>query len=636
MEPPEEAQKPQRKTPQGSLAETLDSHDITERKRREEALRASEEKYRSLFESIDEGFCLIEVIYDEHGAIADLVFREVNPAFEGQTGLSNVVDKTVGELLPSFEPYWIDIYSRVARTGESLRTENYVQDVGRWYDVYFLRVGGEESHLVAVVFSDITEHKQARSELQRAYERFSLAERATNGFVYEWNPRDGIHYRSEGFERMLGYRPEEIPPTWAAWARLVYPGDWEVVTDAEELAYLDALPGDTLEHEYRVRHRDGHYLTVAEHTVIERDEVGHVVRLIGQIQDITERLQTEEARQRAQSELEQRVAERTRELDNANKELRRLSQRILEVQEGERRIIARELHDEIGQQLTGVKMLLETLEESVQDGGGSSSPKGADSSLDRSLYAPSLSEISAAVATTLERVRDLSLDLRPAVLDSLGLLPALQWLFERYTRLTGVTVDFSVDGLDHRLPARFEAGIYRIIQEALTNVSRHAGVTEVIVQIYVTEEDLSLYVVDAGAGFDIEEALVVGGSTGLAGMRERADLLAGTLTIDSIAGEGTTIHAKFPVMRAIEMEAAHETDEDFAYMGWQTPEDDSARHQARDDLRDRARDKYRDASRDARRDTLRDALRDMTRDATRDAARDAMRDQQREREDGKP
>jgi PAS domain S-box-containing protein len=352
------------------------------------------------------------------------------------------------------------------------------------------------------------------------------------------------------------------------------------------------------------------------------------------VRDSTERRRIVAERTRELDHANRELDHANRELDHANKELRRLSHRILETQESERRLIARELHDEIGQQLTGVKMLLDTLEESIQDGSGSSNPKGADVALDKPLFAPSLSEISAAVATTLERVRDLSLDLRPAVLDSMGLLPALQWQFERYTRLTGMRVDFSADGLDHRLPTRVEAGVYRLIQEALTNVSRHAGAAEVTVQIYVTEETLSLYVVDAGVGFDVEEALAAGGSTGLAGMRERADLLGGTLAIDSLLGEGTTIHADFSITRVFEMDAAHETDEDFAYEGWQTPPDDAARHRARDELRDRARDKYRDAARDARRDTQRDILRDMTRDAARDAA--IMHDQQLVRREEEP
>jgi PAS domain S-box-containing protein len=497
---------------------------------------------------------------------------------------------------------------------------------------------GETITGAVVFFRDITERRQREEAMQRANERFQIAERATNGFVYEWNSHDGIIFRSAGFERILGFRPEEIPPTWAAWAQLVYPGDWQAVTDAEEQAYLDALPGETLENEYRVRHRDGHYLTVAEYAVIERDQAGHVVRLIGQIQDITERKRAEEELRRAHDELERRVAERTRELDGANNELRRLSQRILEVQESERRLIARELHDEIGQHLTGVKMLLDALEESIQDGSGSPGAKRVDVSSDRSVYASSMSEISAAVATILERVRDLSLDLRPAVLDSLGLLPALQWQFERYTRLTGVQVEFSADGLDHRLPARLEAAVYRLIQEALTNVARHAGVAAVTVQVYMSVETLSLYVVDAGVGFDVGEALAVGGSTGLAGMRERAALLGGTLTINSLPGEGTTIQADFSIPWAIEEETLRAIEEVEAYEGWRGPQDDAARHRARDELRDRERDQWRDAARDAMRDTTRDALRDVTRDMPRDAQSDALDNQQarRQQEEGSP
>jgi PAS domain S-box-containing protein len=218
------------------------------------------------------------------------------------------------------------------------------------------------------VLRDVTERRQAERALQRAHERFQLAERAANGFVYEWDVRAGQLYRSAGVERLLGYRPEEIPPTWEAWAQLVYPGDWQATTDAEELAYLEALPAETLETAYRLRHRDGHYLTVADYALLERDAAGHIVRLIGQTHDITQRKRAEEALRRSHVELEQRVAERTHDLDMANRSLRRLSQRILEIQEGERRLIARELHDEVGQQLTGAKMLLDSLEEQLHEG----------------------------------------------------------------------------------------------------------------------------------------------------------------------------------------------------------------------------------------------------------------------------
>jgi hypothetical protein len=224
--------------------------------------------------------------------------------------------------------------------------------------------------------------------------------------------------------------------------------------------------------------------------------------------------------------------------------------------------------------------------------------------------------------------------LRPAILDSLGLLPALEWQIERYTNQTGVQVDFSAEGLDHRLPTHLEAGVYRLIQEALTNVARYAGVSAVIVQIYVSEETLSLYVVDEGAGFDVEEALDAGVSTGLAGMRERAHLLGGTLTIDSIPGEGTTIHARLSITQAIELESAQDSEQEREDAGGRTTERDAARDKARDHQRDLARDSWRDRARDAKRDTTRDALRDPTRDGiyARLREREQREREQRERE----
>jgi len=138
----------------GGLLATV--RDVTERKRTEEALRESEQKYSAAFDSMDEGFCVMELVCDEDGEIVDLIFRETNSAFERNTGLSEVVGRRVGELLPAFESHWIETYSRVARTGEAVRTENYVRDVDRWYSVHFSLVGEVGSRHVAVLFDDIT------------------------------------------------------------------------------------------------------------------------------------------------------------------------------------------------------------------------------------------------------------------------------------------------------------------------------------------------------------------------------------------------------------------------------------------------------------------------------------------------
>ncbi|MHB0967283.1 MAG: sensor histidine kinase [Bellilinea sp.] len=205
--------------------------------------------------------------------------------------------------------------------------------------------------------------------------------------------------------------------------------------------------------------------------------------------------------------------------------LQALSHRLVEIQEAERRKIALELHDEIGQLLTGLKLQLDTGAEN-----------GAAQTKTRAL-----------ADDLIQKVRNLSLDLRPTMLDDLGLLPALLWHFDRFTSLTGVKVNFSQSGLpDNRFSPEIETTTYRVIQEALTNVARHSGVGEASVQVLHRDGVLSIQVEDRGGGFVAETEFSNNRTRGLRGMRERVALVGGSITIDSVPGWGTSILAELP------------------------------------------------------------------------------------------
>ena len=205
--------------------------------------------------------------------------------------------------------------------------------------------------------------------------------------------------------------------------------------------------------------------------------------------------------------------------------LQALSNRLIEVQEDERKFLAQELHDEVGQTLTGLKLTLQTKQEGQQD-----------------LALRLIDELS-------EKVENLSLDLRPSILDDLGLQPALLWLMERFSQVTKVEVKFIHSGIsDRRFQAEIETTVYRIIQEALTNVARHSGVSKAFVNLLADTQKINFEVRDNGKGIDLN-AEHHRRSGGLLGMRERAENLMGNLSIVSSPGEGTLISAEIPLTK---------------------------------------------------------------------------------------
>jgi PAS domain S-box-containing protein len=157
--------------------------DITDRKQAEDELRKSEERYRTLFESMDEGFCVVDVLFDPAGRPTDYRFLEINPAFDKHTGLVGAAGKRMRELAPDHEGHWFETYGRVATTGEPVRFENEARAMGRWFDVYASRLGGPGSTKVAILFNDITQRRRSQEDLKRLAAELAETDRRKTEFL---------------------------------------------------------------------------------------------------------------------------------------------------------------------------------------------------------------------------------------------------------------------------------------------------------------------------------------------------------------------------------------------------------------------------------------------------------------------
>jgi signal transduction histidine kinase len=243
---------------------------------------------------------------------------------------------------------------------------------------------------------------------------------------------------------------------------------------------------------------------------------------------------------RAMQEVKERVGRQQAEAKRReySSKLQVLSRRLVELQEAERRNLARELHDEIGQALTSLQMNLQTLLHSPDAG----------------ALAPRLQESLTAVERVLEQVHDISLNLRPSLLDDLGLEPTLRWYLKRQAALADLQVEIRADPVARRLDPAIETQCFRIAQEALNNVVKHAKARIVTVEVSQRDEQLHLSVRDDGVGFDVasfRERAVRGASMGLLSMEERAALAGGGLEYQSVPGQGTEVHAWFPLEWAV-------------------------------------------------------------------------------------
>jgi PAS domain S-box-containing protein len=481
------------------------TRDISERKQAEDRLRRSEEKFKTLFGLAPVG---ISVVDRQHKVV------DANPALEKIVRLSRK------ELMSGKHPHRVILRAdgtpmppqefpseRAMKENRAVHDEiAVVMENGEilWVEVTAAPLALPDASAV-VITQDIMERKRAEEELKR--EKEILAKIFNDipvmiGFV---SADGGVKIVNPEWERTMGWTLKELEEQKVDIFTEAYP---DLSYRKKVLDFVAAATGDWAD--LKIKVRDGHAIDAA--CAVVRLSDGTKIAIA---QDITER---------------KRAA---KELGEANQQLRTLSRHLFHLQEEERRHLARELHDEIGQNLTAAKINLNIIARDV--------PASATGRLDDSIQL---------LDRLLMQVRQLSLGLRPPLLDELGLVPTLRWLVDQQAQRAGLRMTFTatVDGLE--LDPAIQTSCFRVAQEAITNIIRHSGAKNVAVELRHDAERLWLSVRDDGAGFDpaaIQQS-VTHSSLGLVSMKERALLVRGGLEVHSAPGQGAEIRAWFPLL----------------------------------------------------------------------------------------
>ena len=499
--------------------------DITERKRTEAALRESEERLTLAFAGAQEG------VWDWNLETGSVVY---SARWKQMLGYDEEdVEPTVSAwerlLHPDDHERARELNAAVARGERTYEAEfrlrhkngHYVDVLSRGLPVR-RTPGGPVVRIVGTHF-DLTERKRAEAAVREGEERLRLAFAGAQEGVYDWNLETGAVVYSTHWKQMLGYTDAEIEPHISAFERLIHPDDRARATGVN----VDATEDRPYDLEFRLRHKKGHYVHVLSRGFpVRREPGGPIVRIVGTHFDLTERKQAEEAREREQSE-------------RARTEL---LGRMVFAQEDERRRIAREMHDQFGEQLTALGLRIRMLKEASAD--------RADLS--------SLVEALEHVAQQLDRdVDHLVWELRPTALDDLGLRAALANYIQDWSVRVSVSAELHTAGLTtDRLGSEIETTLYRIAQEALNNIAKHARAGHVEIILERRPDHVSLIVEDDGVGFDPGGVDADRRGFGLLGMQERAALVGATLQIESAPGEGTTILVRMPTTALTTIEHA--------------------------------------------------------------------------------
>ncbi len=268
--------------------------DLSERRRAEVALAESEARYRTLFESVDEGFCVIEVLFDEQDQPSDYRFLETNPAFERHTGLAGAVGRRVLELVPDLDESWFRIYGGVARTGEPVRIENHAPAMDRWFDVYAQRVGKPEERRVAILFNDITERKRTETMLRESEAQFREIADTAPAMLWITDAAHDCTFLSRGWYEHTGQTEDEAEGM--GWTLATHPDDRE----RAGRTFLEAAERrEPFRLEYRLRTADGSYRWAIDAGRPRVGPTGEFWGFIGSVIDIHDRRLAEQETERS-------------------------------------------------------------------------------------------------------------------------------------------------------------------------------------------------------------------------------------------------------------------------------------------------------------------------------------------------
>ncbi len=479
--------------------------DITERKQAEAALRERDERHRQLFDFSPDALFIVD---------ATGRFLDANRTAFTRYGYSRdeLLQLSVRELAaPDLRDQSAARVQAALKQGGQFEWRHCRKD-GSEFPVEIatqtLTLNGQPVVLSCV--RDLTERHQAEAQLHESHRRFSTIFHASPVGKCITRFADGVFLDlNESFAKITGHTREELLGRSSLDVT-----HWLAPQDRARLVQVLADNGSVRDWEVGFRREDGsigHSLRSLERLTLDGEDC-----ILTALTDITDRKLNEE------------------ELRVSRERLETLSRQLIATQESERRHLARDLHDEIGQELTSIKLNLKSME--------TSSVTDTDSVHDTLSIAE----------RALQQVRSLALDLRPSMLDDIGLAPALRWCLDRQVHRSEFTPHFLAEPPEIIASPEVAITCFRVAQESLTNITRHAQARHVRVEVRQYDTAIDLQVHDDGIGFDVTAATdqaTRGASLGLLGMRERAELVGGLIDIESNTATGTTIHARFPLKR---------------------------------------------------------------------------------------